>query len=115
MLKNCVKSILFVIVLLTTQVNAATCPTPSFDAQTANVTIPCLVIGNNRWEVNLNYSLPPFGAPAEGMYWKLGQVMPATCDWSPTSCAVADQNWDLTLPLTGVITDTKHIGKLKQM
>lgn len=113
MLRSSVKPILIACSLLMTQVNAATCPTPSFDPKTANVAIPCLAIGNNKWEVNLNYSLPPFGAPADGMYWKLGRVMPTTCDWSPTSCATTDVNLDMTLPLTGVITDTKHIAKLR--
>jgi len=114
MLENCVKSILFAVILLTTQVNAATCPTPSFDAQTANVSISCMIIGDHRWDVDLNYALPPFGAPADGMYWKLVRsTTPSTCDWSPTSCAVADHNLDLTLPLSGVMENTKHIAKLR--
>jgi len=113
MLENCVKSILFAVILLTTQVNAATCPTPNFDAQTANVSVPCMIIGEHRWNVDLSYTMPPFGAPAEGMYWKLARTTPSTCDWSPTSCAVADQNWDLTLPLSGVMENTKHIAKLR--
>ncbi|MEZ5672300.1 MAG: metallophosphoesterase [Thiotrichaceae bacterium] len=113
MLGNSVKSILFTGTLLVAQLGyAATCPMPSFDAKTANVSVPCLIIGNNQWSVDLNYALPPLGLPADSMYWKLARVTPSTCDWSPTSCAVTDPNLDMTLPLSGVVENTKHIAKL---
>lgn len=114
MLGNRVKSILFASSLLVSNVgHAATCATPTFDTQTANVSVPCMVIGDQRWAVDLNYALPPFGAPAEGMYWKLGSIAPSTCDWSPTSCAVTDPNLSVTLPLSGVTENTKNIAKLR--
>lgn len=113
-MQRLIRSFVFIWAVFTSQIGqTTTCPMPSFEPATANVHIPCLIIGNNHWNIDLNYSNPPLLFSTEGMYWKLSSVQPSSCDWSPTSCATTDPNLNMTLSLSGVIADTTNVAKLQ--
>ncbi len=116
MLKNVIQFVLSACLLTWVQVvSANTCTTPVFDPSTAHVTIPCLVIGDTKWEADLDYS-PHAPTPMfeGGMFWKPSYVpIPSTCDWSPVTCAVTNHNVEMTLPLA--IDNNKYIARLRAL
>ncbi len=99
------------LVLNSAVVQAELCSAPQYNPETAKVTVPCAITGGQQFSLELDFATPTNSSP-DGLYWKWNNSGLSTCQWTPGSCATLDNDFSLTLPIEGVVEDTKYFVKL---
>lgn len=82
------------LILAGVSASAATCPVAQFDAQTAQVSLPCVKLGAQTLRMELGYRPQ---TPAAGHRWLLQDAGPSQCEAISAQCAVLDNQLNLTL------------------
>lgn len=97
-------------------IRAEVCPVASYDPSTSGVTLPCVLAGQQRLSLKLDYVRPEtVGGTADGYYWALNPNFDlSSCEVVGGDCALFNENLDLMIPVEGVIeAGVKHAVTLK--
>jgi len=85
-------------------VQAADCTAPNFNAATAQLNMACVTLGQENYELTLDFMFnPPVGGNPSSYFWKLGDAKLSSCDPTPTTCATLEESLDLVIPLGNII------------
>ncbi len=111
-----ITAVLFSLSTAPPNIRAEVCPVTSYDPLTSGVTLPCVLAGQQRLSLKLDY-VPPatVGGATDGYYWALNPNFDlSACESVGGECALFNENLDLMIPVEGVIeAGVKHAVTLK--
>lgn len=96
-----------------TSIRAQSCSIAHYDQTDASLTLPCVQAGGKILNFLLiSVSRETVGA-TEGVFWTLSEFGYSNCQPVAGQCAIIDDDFELTIPVEGVVEGIRHVGVLK--